>query len=240
MENRFVEEFFDSGKIMLTTYERCKNHEDSARKDSKEGKCNFHLVHGNYAVSGIHNIGLQSYMLCASTIESDVLMEKFSTDNYLVINNVIAFADAVSRYVPGFTHGKLGACVYKDERAFTKITEKPNTPDSTGLLNAIKQGEYADIEKEFYRMQNDLYNSVENELADESYFLKENSFSEEAEFRIIWGVPRKTSDPVIIACPEAIRYCSPGKPLAKENKPPEFSSDGQMSVVTGFTSPKAG
>ena len=236
MNEKYIEDFFDCGKIMLTTYERCRNHEDSVRRDEKEGSCHFHLTHGNMAASGIHTAGTHSYMFCGSTIESSSLMEHFSTDNYFLINDVIGFADAISRYIPGFIQGKFGCCVYKDERNLEKNTNHPVAPDATSLLNAAQNGDYADIEKEFYRMQQVMYQSVEGELADEAYFVKEQYFAKEYEFRIIWQTSKETFEPLHIQCPEAIKFCSPGKPLPRQVDPPKQSSDGRMTILSGFTS----
>jgi hypothetical protein len=237
MNTNFLEDFFESGKIMLTTYERCRNHEDQIRRDTKEGRCSFNLTHGNIGVSGIHTAGTHSYMLCGSIEESSDLMNHFCADNYLIINDIFGFSDAISRYIPGFVNGKFGSCVYKDDRLFDTQTKIPTVPDHSRLLASAQNGNSENLEKEFHRMNNELYDNVAKELADTAYFVKEKYFAEELEFRILWTTPYKTLEPLHIKCPEAIRFCTYGKPLSRTITPPNLEGDGHMTILSGFTEP---
>jgi len=237
MNTNFIEDFFEFGKIMLTTYEKCRKHEDAIRCDLKEGSNQFNLVNGNIGTAGIHTVGAHSYMLCGSIVESTDLMNHFSTDNYLIINDILGFADAISRYIPGFLNGKFGNCIYKDERLFESKTQKPIMPDPKKLLAITRDGNPGDIDQEFHRMNNELYENINRELANETYFVKEKLFSKELEFRVIWSTSCKTSEPLHIKCPEAIKFCTHGKPLSRTINPPKIEGDGQMSIISGLTEP---
>ena len=237
MNTNFIEDFFEHGKIMLTTYERCRAHEDKTRRDVKEGSCNFNLTHEEMGVAGIHTAGINSYMLCCSTAETANLLQHFECDNYLIINDVIGFADAISRYIPGFISGKAGCCIYKDERLVDAQTKTPITPNPQRLLDVTHNGKPGDIEEEFHRMNSEFLDNISRELADTAYFVKEANFSKELEFRIIWTTTRKVLEPLHIECPEAIKYCNYGKPLSRTINPSKMDGDGRMTVIAGHTEP---
>lgn len=237
MRTSFVEDFFENGSLMLTSYERCRNHEDSTRKDTKEGTCNFNLVNGNFGAAGVHSVGQNSYMLCCSTSESDYLQDHFECDNYLIINDVFGFIDAVSRHVPGFVSGKLGSCIYKEERMINKTTSQSLQPNTSFLDDSgnLKQG--INLSDEFNRMNHELYSRITNELTDNAYFLKNLEYSSELEFRVIWSTTKKADDVLKIKCPEAISFCEYGNPLSRQIAPLRREGDGRISVIAGSTSP---
>lgn len=226
---------------MLTTYERCKNHEDQLRCDPKEGRCDFAFTHGNMGISGIHTAGTHCYLLCGSTTESSDLIDYFKVDNYLVINDVLGFSDAISRYIPGFVSGKFGSCEYSESRLISK--KSPNLHDKhrsnvENLFALAQNGNHEKLEGEFKRVNSEFRNNIELELDDAAFFIKDKSFAKESEFRMIWQTPYKTLKPLHIICPEAVKFCTFGKPLSRDINPPKFESDGHMSTLSGYTEPQ--
>ena len=233
MKTEHIEEFFETGLLMLSSYEKCKKHED-IRKDGREGSCNFHLENEGFAYSGVQRVGVTSFMLCGSVNESDDLMSRFGVDNYLVITNVLGFADAVSRAVPGFLEGKLGACSYRSGRQISKKVASSLEIDSTELLNAKT---HEDITKAFYGSQKAMVDRINYELLDESFFIKDVAYEEEAEFRLVWRTSRKVGDGAKLDCRDAINFCTPGRPLSRNVSKIELDTDQNISLITGFTHP---
>ena len=220
LERKYVEEFFRTGQLLLTTYGQCQAHECNIRRDSNEGKAKFSLELDNPSMSGggIQTVGWQSYMLCASLCESRKLMEHFDVDSYFRITNVIRFLDAISKRVPGCGSGKIGSCIYKDDDAFGKPLPFKQIPPDTGTS--------ADLAKP-------MFAPVEFGMSDEPYFIKSDLFAIETEFRFIWHVPYDVKGPIKIECPEAIQFCEPDMPVSDSYKEPSNSGDIRASVLMG-------
>ncbi|MGE4329356.1 hypothetical protein [Diaphorobacter sp.] len=231
MKTEHIEEFFETGLLVLGSYGKYKKRED-IRKDEREGFCNFHLENEGFAYSGVQSVGAASFMLCGSVNESDDLMSRFGVDNYLVVTDVLGFADAVSRAIPGFLEGKLGACSYRSGRQISKKVAKSLEIDSTELLNAKK---YEDITKAFYGNQKAMADRINYELIDESFFVKDVAYEKEAEFRMVWRASRKVGDGAKIDCRDAIKFCAPGRPLSRNVSKIELDADQNISLITGFT-----
>lgn len=224
---------------MLTTYNRCKNHEDEVRKDSNEGSCQYNFNHQNTTTAGWQDVGFQSYMFCTSMIESEQLMTKFNADGYFWIDNLFAFCDVVSRYIPGFEYGRVGACSYKKSRVISRTTDNPVRPCEKELNNAMSNEDQRLRSQALNNYQRTMSGNVNQELADESYFLKENTFSDEAEVRIIWTVPYDVKETITITCPEAIQFCSPGTLLSKDfEKNHRGEGDIRGAMISIYSEPQ--
>ena len=220
MERKYVETFFRTGELRLTTYAQCQIHECDVRRDSNEGKANFSFDLSNLGMGGwgLQTVGWQSYILCASVCESENLLQRFKVDSYFRINDVIGFFNAVSRKLADFDSGKIGACIYKDKDAFEKglkfkgIPPNPNmATNSNGLA----------------------LEPVAFEMSDEPYFIKSDLFAVEGEFRLIWSVSSDVKEPITLHCPEAIQFCNPNIPVSDSYKKPQNSGDIRGSVLMG-------
>ncbi len=218
LERKYVEEFFRTGRLMLTTYRRCQDHECDVRRDSGEGKSQFSLKLESLGMGGggLQTVGWQSYLLCASMNESQKLAKHFKVDSYFKIKDVIRFLDAISKWIPGCGSGKLGACIYRDENALAKPLQFKSIPPGQGLpTNSAKP----------------MFSPVEFEMSDEPYFIKSDTFAIEAEFRFIWSVPYDIEGPIFIECPEAIQYCEPDIPVSDAYEKPRNSGDVRSSIL---------
>lgn len=126
LSTQYVNSFFATGSLLLTTFARCKAHEEASRRDDTEGKCHFHFESPEHSLSGVHRFGTRSYMLCLSLIESQALAAKFETDSYFRINDVLQFASIVARWIPGCTGGSVGVCTYHDEKQVLRSPIHPS------------------------------------------------------------------------------------------------------------------
>lgn len=220
VERKYVENFFRTGELRLTTYAQCQVHECDIRRDSNEGKTNFSLDLSNVGMGGwgIQTVGWQSYILCASLCESKNLSERFKVDSYFRINDILGFFNAVSKKLVGFEAGKIGSCIYKDQNAFEKGLKFNGIPPSSNA--ATNSGGLA-------------FERVGFEMSDEPYFIKSDLFAVEGEFRLIWSVSSDVIEPIVLHCPEAIQFCDPDIPVTDSYKNPHNSGDIRGSVLMG-------
>ena len=210
LESKFVESFFDCGSLFLTTYARCRKHEDSVRRDEGEGKFNFHLQHGQSAIAVMQTSGDRSYMLCTSLVGSKELADRFGTDSHIKIVDPSGFFDAVAAALPRLEARKYGACEYLAERSEMKLLQAPLQPDMSKLLAAKALGGRGNVEELFYEMHSDFSRRVSDQMSDVGYFAKPNVFAIEKEFRMIWTMRDEVGDGKLIQCPDARKFCERG------------------------------
>jgi hypothetical protein len=210
MQADYVESFFCDGSLLLTTYEKCRTHENLTRRDSREGKANFYFPHGSFVASGIQGVGKRSYMLCTSSTLSEGIMTRFGVDSWIEIVDPPAFADAISRAVPGCLSLRLAPCQYVAVRSVERTTERPIMPDPTRLLEAASSGDSGAVEVAFHAMNREMADHLDEEMEDSTYFLKEAvPFEIEDEFRFVWTVDHDVVDPKVFICKEAAKHCVP-------------------------------
>src|SRR5262245_47821265 len=65
-------------------------------------------------------VGVSEVVLCGSTREDDGLMRASDADSCSCISDTIQFALAVSRVLPGFSHGFEGFCRYSNSRVIRR------------------------------------------------------------------------------------------------------------------------
>src|ERR1700722_11806411 len=107
LESRFVEVFIEKGSLRLGTFGHYETIEDDIRKDQRDGRINFQFNREGLNIAGVTTVGRRSYVMCASLLESENLQKRFRCDNFIRIRNPLFFADAISRYIPGFMGGHI-------------------------------------------------------------------------------------------------------------------------------------
>jgi hypothetical protein len=116
----------------------------------------------------------------------------FRTDDGFRILNTLAFADAISRYIPGFIAGVEGLCSYRENLLIQEHDETPiRSPDS--FANPEEWG------KE--------YDRYVAEKSVKAFFIKRIKFSHQGEYRFIWFAAGSEKEHIDIICPEARRFC---------------------------------
>lgn len=231
METQYIEEFFETGKLMLTTFERCKTIEDKSRKDESEGICNFEIDHNNGNISGLQVFGKQSYMLCTSLIESKRLMEQFKTDNYLIIFQPLEFANCISKWIPGFKRGQIGLCTYKERKTVKRNVQFDPNKTTMLMLKASEEGNEVEAKRLFYQSREEISEAINNNILNEPYLVKSSTYSDESEVRIIWTAEDDANKPLFINCKEATNFCLSGFKLSKEFEPYKPKNDSSGSFI---------
>jgi hypothetical protein len=235
MDKEFVDEFFNSGKLRLTTFEHCAAHPDKTREDSNEGVTPY-LAKGEHVTgNGTDVITNKNYMFCTSLIESNRLKDRFSTDGHFVITDVMSFFNAVAKQLAGFEEGMLGACIYKDEKIISGPL--PNTIfREEDRLAAVREMQSKNDEGPMQEYMDQNMNNMSvsiQKLMNEAYFLKETAYYHEAEFRMVWRLDHIVERTIDIKVPEAIQYCRHGDPKfisTNQYGKPEYAG---MVIVSG-------
>jgi hypothetical protein len=207
LDECWIDDFFAHGRLLLTTYERCRTHEHSVRRDEGEGKGQFYISHGDYGLAGMQTAGKRSYMLCASLLACEELMTRFGTTGYFCIDDVAGFCDAIAECLPSFASSRYGTCAYVSERSITRHSASPIPPDPTRLIVAAESNDRSALEEAFEAMNRELARTVADHIGEEIYFLKPDGYSSEHEFRFVWTVGHDVIEPRVVECPKAVGYC---------------------------------
>ena len=137
--------------------------------------------------------GQEAYVLCGGTVENKKMEASFSTDDGFRIINTLAFADTISRYIPGFIAGMEGLCAYRRHLLIEEHEVSPIKPP----------GEFKDPEE--WGQEYDHYVAEKSKKA---FFLKHLKYSHQGEYRFVWFAAGESErDHIDIVCSEATKYC---------------------------------
>ena len=202
LEQEYVDEFFDSGKLRISSFKAFRKHEDAQRGDTSEGTINSKITTPSGAYGTLLISNQEAYVLCASTIENKNMEATFETNSGFRINNSLGFANAVSRYIPGFYEGMEGLCSYRKDTLIQKYDDNLSSL-ANRMPNNFESPEAGWNETNRYA----------NELANEAFFIKHISYSHQGEYRMIWIASGGEKQYIDIICPEALQFCQPLKDL---------------------------
>lgn len=192
MEKKYVEEFFEHGKMRISSFRSFRKNPDEERGDIFEGRVSAQIKtpNGNHAVIAMN--GQEAYVMCTTTVESQKLEASFSTTSGFRILNTIGFANCISSHIPGFVAGLEGLCSYRDETAIRKELESDFPPPDSfpNPENWAKE-----------------YDNFVAQQTREGFFIKKLKYSHQAEYRFIWFAQGQEKEYIDIICPDARRFC---------------------------------
>lgn len=196
MERQYVERFFDTGELLLSSFDRFSSHPDEERKD-EEGK-NIIVGRGNsstvFAVTGHGN---DAYVLCSTACQpTEDLMQAFKADAAIQIFDSTAFASVVTKHIPGVRQGFEGYCYYTDRSVECKITDF-----DIDHLKSHPEDKNLDL--------NRLSGFILNMAGLSVFFRKRVRFRHQLEYRWVWVTSRKTAETLVVHVPEAREFCLP-------------------------------
>lgn len=192
MEKKYVDEFFEYGKLRISSFKSFRKNPDEEQGDVFEGRVNAEIKtpNGNHAVVATN--GQEAYVMCATTVESQKLEASFSTKSGFTILDTIGFANCISAHIPGFVGGLEGICSYRDEITIKKELGSDFPPPDSFQNSEILAKEY-----EKYLAQHTR----------EGFFIKRSKYSHQAEYRFVWFAQGQEREYIDIVCPEARRFC---------------------------------
>jgi hypothetical protein len=197
MDNKYIDDFFNTGRLRLSSFKIYQNYEDPEKGDKGEG-WNIAIAtskkenHTMYAVVGV---GSNAYSFCTSTIYSEELKQKFNCDGAFLIKDSQSFGLAISNRLNGFLEGLQGHCIYQAERSTKKEIESLSLDD----MKIAPDKPEIDMNKMFSKINE--ANSID------SFFMKPIRFQYQSEYRFIWIVNGDTSEYYEVECKEAIQFC---------------------------------
>jgi hypothetical protein len=195
LPQQFVDHFFDTGELRLSTITQFRSHTDEARLDHREGSAVVRGIGEGREFWAVLGHSISSYILCGSFILSRQIMERFEGAQAAIeIFNVPDFALEVGRQLVGFQNGVSGYCIYGDGASLTRALRGDPFP-------LPEDGSDIPFER--------LWQAVGNATQNEEMFIKHRDYSYQAEYRMIWNVDVPPNDPIVVKAPKARDFCRP-------------------------------
>lgn len=225
IEEQYVDSFFETGVLKLTTFEKCKELEDTNRKDTKEGQSDLYGYDGKYKMQIGIGVGSDTIMLCTSLCSQYVNDEGKVFNKYIEIFDVQGLLFAISDQLSmmGYKVLKIlyGPCFYSSKEFHKGI----NFEKFRKKLDEEKVFDWDEMVK--------LTNGISGPNI---YFQKPYDKRLENEFRLLWIVDSlKNNEDVFVTIPHPEAYCR----LINMNKNHDLDCEGGERKFAGANlSPK--
>lgn len=194
-DQEWIDEFFDTGKLRLSSFAKFATYEDEVRGDTQEGKayCYGETTDGK-SVGVAQQQGINAAILCASHRLSHELAHAFGRNSAFQITDTPMFAYEIRRQIIGFKSGIEGNCTYRSEGIIKRFLNFSLNPEQhkneDGTLNK------------------DLLLGLGQALGGpELVFLKRKHYEEQQEYRLIWELDQAVDDHIDVVAPLARQYC---------------------------------
>lgn len=194
MHKKYVDLFFKSGTLQLSSYESNRAIEDSVRQDEREGTGEYFVVSRDRSLT--IQLGARAFdhrMLCTSTSSDiDRMMNHFRVDGCFEVTNTTGFGFEVAKALDAFRFGLEGIVTYQDGyRKNLLLEQHQHLPDL--------QSSEPSNEQLFHYL--DIIGRTDHDLL----FTKPLIFQQEQEYRFNWRcAPDHFKS---IHCPGALKYC---------------------------------
>ena len=184
MEERYIDDFLERGRLMISTIPHCRRLEDERRGDKTEATYGYDLEWGDCTTLVNTQVGENAFVFCCSLTQC-AIHDKTHT-SCLELHNWHELASEVGGQLRnmGYPIGEIfaGPCNYAQKRR--RIDMRPKN--------------YGEVRIE------EILSAIGQEAL---YTTKDFWFAEEHEFRIMWLSNEKVStDPIIVTVKEPKRY----------------------------------
>ncbi|HEY9177351.1 MAG TPA: hypothetical protein VIN07_06650 [Flavipsychrobacter sp.] len=201
MNKQYVDDFFNNGRIRLSSYKKFRTYPDEIRGDLNEGSGTYltPTQEGSQFML-MTQLGKQEYMLCGSLLFSEKIQTIFDTDACIKINSPIEFAASILNCLQGSTQAYLGACRYQSNRLIKKAIADFSSIDFIGPEGTVILGGP--------KMNENMATIIGNGF--DILYLKEDKYIDQSEFRFVWSINQqyyKMYEYIDIECKEAIQFC---------------------------------
>ena len=204
---QYVEEFFQTGALRLSSFKAFSQHSDEQRQDPGEGRTLLIATNksgrGGTLISQMQS-GLNAYVMSGSLRMGAELADAFGSNSGLRINDPTGFGREIARHVPGFAIGMEGYCFYQDRRV--SIRKVDQLDRSEYMVEGEKPT--VDVVK--------LTATVVRIVGPDAYFAKEVKYQHQHEYRLIWELKTATQEYIDILAPDARQYCEPFEILGEK------------------------
>jgi len=192
---KWIDNFFETGEILISSFKQYSKYEDNQLGDKSEGSSiNFGMTENNKTIVSVTSVGSDFFCFCTSTQLSKNLFDTFKRDSVFRITDPINFLMQVELALPKIYEVFFGNCIYLDKRSIVKNVgsldlEEMKNPDGKSLSMDKMMNRAFDIG------------------GFEQLFLKKLIHQDQNEYRLLWKTDNEVSDPIIIKCPEARKFC---------------------------------
>jgi hypothetical protein len=201
MDSAYIDQFFNTGVLRISSFKRFREYPDEIRGDKSEGDGSIAGKGGDgFTFHVMTGVGNNSYMLSTSLEESDSIMKDFEVDSYFLITDPLGFSAAVSNSLAGFQEAFLGFCNYQTYRIIDKEISPMTVNDFTNEEGNFIIGHP--------KMNERIGQLVGNGI--DLLYLKEKKYQSQAEFRFVWNINEtffQMNEYLDIVCKEALQHC---------------------------------
>ena len=196
LEHQWVDEFFNEGKLKLSSFNKFHQHKDEQRGDKSEGNSFIVGNSSNLSMYSVVSHGRDAFVLSTSLAYTDGLKKDFNVNDCFVIENPLAFANAIASKVPEYKGLLFGPCLYQENKIIKRTVP---AFDMESLKN-----EDTEDGLDFNKMMALSNLAGGNDV----FFAKTIKHIHQHEYRFLWFVwMDEVPEFIDIVCPEAISYC---------------------------------
>ena len=192
-EQKYIDEFFETGRLKLSTFKSNRIIEDGIRKDENEGLHTYRVASKDrkrVCELNVSDFDHRRIFCCSTQLDLSSLLTYFKVDGCFEITNSIGFAYEIALVLNGYHYGQEGPVEYTDDNfTYFLLEQHENLPDLPEDKNM----------KSFLP----LIDAIGKDL--NMFFHKRKAFSSEKEFRFVWKCIKE--HPIFIDCPGALKYC---------------------------------
>lgn len=193
MDKKYIDEFFDTGKLRLSSFNTYQKYEDGVKGDKSEG-WNIAVGTGKkQTIFATVGVGSDAYALCTSLVYSKSLMKKFKCDSAFRIRDSSSFGLAIANKIDGLIEGMQGNCVYVKTRSTINEMDEISFEEMKNSSNQLDLGKLAKTIKKI--------NPID------SYLMKPMRYQYQVEYRFIWLTRELANEYLEIECKEALEFC---------------------------------
>ena len=197
---KYVDEFFSTGVIRLSTFNRCKYLEDANRKDASEGRAMLIGQEKESRVEMDMGVGDNAVLLCTSLSSNNVKANGEVDDCCIEIRDINSFVMAITDALlqqGHHVHSVIkGPCVYSD-RVIQKNFQGGMLKN---YLDEMFQSTQIDLDE--------LFGLGKSISRDDIFFCKPLENRVENEYRILWLLEEDvTQDTYDVIIPNARQFC---------------------------------
>lgn len=192
----FINRFFETGEILISSFYQYSRYTDNQLGDKSEGSAvNHGSTKDGKTVFAVTSFGHNAYCFCTSTLLQKDLFEVFKRNSAFRIKDPINFILQIEKSLTRVTEVLYGNCIYLPKRILSK---------EIGELDLEKMR----INDGSNNLSMDLMFQKVGELAGpEQLFLKNISYQQQSEYRLLWLTDVTIDNPIILKCPEAVKFC---------------------------------
>lgn len=191
----FIDQFFETGQLMISCFKQYKSYKDNELGDSSEGlTANFGFTENQKTIVTVTGVGFNTYCFCTSTLLDSNIKTAFKRNSVFRIKDPINFMIEIGRTIPRVTNGLSGNCIYLNNKMIKRH------------IPAIEINDFKTAGDENISFEK-MMSATEPMHGPEQFFIKKMSYQHQCEYRMLWNTDREVNDKLVLNCPEAVKYC---------------------------------